>query len=99
MWFFRRKKDSLQERLIKAAKEEPCDMQGLFFNINKRYEAQTLYKELCLLCHPDKFEQEPDLQAIALGLFEQVQNARGDYNKLLELKKTINEKLTKRDTL
>ena len=86
MWFFNRKKDSLQEDLIKKIKEERLDMTGLFSNINNRDKIEVLYKELCKLSHPDN---NPTKIEIAQELFTKLQESRNDYNSLIELKKVI----------
>ena len=56
MWFFKKKRETEQDILIKRIKAEQLDMQDLFSNINNRSEVETLYKELCKLSHPDKFK-------------------------------------------
>lgn len=89
MWFFKKKKDTLQEELIKKIKEEDLDMSGLFSNINNRSKIEALYKELCKLCHPDLYEKEPDKRALAQDLFTKIQKNKNDYNVLLKLKETI----------
>ena len=88
MWFFK-KKDTIQEELIKKIKEEDLDMEGLFANINNRSKIEPLYKELCKLCHPDLYEKEPDKRALAQDLFTKIQKNKNDYNVLLKLKETI----------
>ena len=95
MWFFKKKKETEQDMQVKRIKAEQLDMQGLFSNINKRAEIEALYKELCKLCHPDKFEYDSESQNIAKELFEKVQNCRNNYNSLIRLKSIIEEKLLK----
>lgn len=93
MWFFKKKKETDQDILIKIIKSEQLDMQDLFSNINNRSEVETLYKELCKLSHPDKFDKEPVKKEIAHELFAQIQNNRSNYNQLMELKRIIEVKL------
>lgn len=88
MWFFK-KKDTIQEELIKRIKEEDLDMSGLFSNINNRSKIESLYKELCKLCHPDLYEKEPDKRELAQNLFTKIQKNKNDYNALLKLKENI----------
>lgn len=92
MWFFKKKKTE-QDILIKRIKSEKIDMQGLFSNINKRGEMEALYKELCKLSHPDKFENSSEKKEVAKEIFARIQNSRNDYSKLLELKNIIEIKL------
>ena len=95
MWFFKRRKETEQDILIKRIKEESLNLQGLFSNIQNRTEAEALYKELCKQCHPDKFEKYPEKQVIAKELFDKVQNAKYNYNSLTTLKAIIEDKLLK----
>ena len=88
MWFFK-KKNTIQEELIKRIKEEDLDMSGLFSNINNRSKIEPLYKELCKLCHPDLYEKEPDKRELAQELFAKIQKNKNDYNALLKLKEEI----------
>jgi hypothetical protein len=95
MWFFKKKKkkETEQDILIKRIKSERLDMQDLFSNINNRSEVESLYKELCKLSHPDKFDKEPEKKEIAKELFAQIQTNRNNYNQLMELKGIIEVKL------
>lgn len=93
MWFFKKKRETEQDILIKRIKSEQIDMQDLFSNINNRSEVEILYKELCKLSHPDKFDKEPVKKEIAHELFAQIQKNRSNYNQLMELKRIIEVKL------
>ena len=93
MWFFKKKRETEQDILVKRIKAEQLDMQGLFSNINNRAEVEALYKELCKQCHPDKFENEPKKQKIAKELFDKIQNGKNNYNSLVELKAIIEKEL------
>ena len=93
MWFFKKKKQTEQDILIERIKAEQLNMQDLFSNINNRSEVEALYKELCKLSHPDKFDKEPEKKEIAKELFAQIQTNRNNYNQLMELKKEIEVKL------
>ena len=95
MWFFKKKKETAEDIQIKRIKAERLDMRGLFSSINNRAEIDILYKELCKQCHPDKYEQYPERQAVAKELFDKVQDARNNYNKLTELKSVIESELIK----
>ena len=93
MWFFKKKRETEQDILIERIKAEQLDMQNLFSNINNRSEVETLYKELCKLSHPDKFDKEPARKEIDKELFAQIQTNRNNYNQLMELKSIIEVKL------
>lgn len=93
MWFFKKKKETEQDILIKRIKSERLDMQDLFTNINNRSEVESLYKELCKLSHPDKFDKEPKKKEIAKELFAQIQTNRNNYKQLIQLKGIIEVKL------
>jgi hypothetical protein len=93
MWFFKKKKQTDQDILIKRIKEEQIDLQGIFSDINKRGEVESLYKELCKLSHPDKFEKDPEKKEIAKDLFAQILNNRNNYTRLIELKRSVEDKL------
>ena len=95
MWFFKKKRETEQDILIESIKSEQLYMQDLFSNINNRSEVETLYKELCKLSHPDKFDKEPVKKEIAKELFAQIQKNRNNYNQLMELKGMIEVKLLK----
>lgn len=93
MWFFFKKRETEQDILIKRIKSERLDMQDLFSNINNRSEVETLYKELCKLSHPDKYDKEPTKKEVAKELFAQIQTNRNNYNQLMVLKGIIEVKL------
>ena len=99
MWFFKKKKDLDHDVFIEKMKEEQIDMQNIFSNISNRTKIEVLYKELCKLCHPDKFEKDLEKQRLAKELFDRVQGSKTDYNRLLELKEIINEQLIKGDKI
>ena len=93
MWFFKKKRETEQDILVKRIKSEQLDMHDLFSNINKRGEVEALFKELCKIAHPDKFDQDPEKNKIAKDLFSRIQNNRNNYNQLMELKEIVEVKL------
>ena len=93
MWFFKKKRETEQDILVSRIKSEQIDMHDLFSNINKRGEVETLFKELCKIAHPDKFDKDPEKSKIAKDLFSQIQNNRNNFNQLMELKETVEVKL------
>ena len=93
MWLFKKKRETEQDILVNRIKSEQLDMHDLFSNINKRGEVEALYKELCKIAHPDKFDKDPEKNKIAKELFSQIQNNRNNYNQLMELKAIVEVKL------
>lgn len=93
MWFFKKKRETEQDILVKRIKSEQLDMHDLFSNINKRGEVEALFKELCKIAHPDKFDKDPEKNKIAKDLFAQIHNNRNNYNQLMELKEIVEVKL------
>ena len=93
MWFFKKKRETEQDILVNRIKSEHLDMHDLFSNINKRGEVEALFKELCKIAHPDKFDKDPEKNRIAKELFSQIQNNRNNYNQLMELKEIVAVKL------
>lgn len=93
MWIFKKKRETEQDILVKRIKSEQLDMHDLFSNINKRGEVEALFKELCKIAHPDKFDKDPEKNKIAKDLFAQIQNNRNNYNQLIELKEMVEVKL------
>ena len=93
MWFFKKKRETEQDILIKRIKSEQIDLQGIFSDINKRGEVETLFKELSKLSHPDKYEKNPEKKEIAKDLFAQILNNRNNYTRLIELKRSVEDKL------
>ena len=53
-------------------------------------KAKALYKELCLLSHPDRHQEKKEL---AEDIMKRVVSNRHNYSKLLSLKEEIEEKL------
>jgi hypothetical protein len=93
MWFFKKKRETEQDILVKRIKSEQLDMHDLFANINKRGEVEALFKELCKIAHPDKFDKDPEKNKIANDLFAQIQNNRNNYNQLIQLEEMVEVKL------
>ena len=93
MWFFKKKRETEQDILVNRIKSEQLDMHDLLSNINKRGEVEALFKELCKIAHPDKFDKDPKKNKIAKELFSQIQNNRNNYNQLMKLKEIAEVKL------
>ncbi|MBQ5593062.1 MAG: hypothetical protein IIU76_00570 [Bacteroidales bacterium] len=54
--------------------------------------AKGLYDELKTICHPDRFHTEVDIQK-ANELFQLINQNKGDYNRLLQLKEQVYNQL------
>ena len=54
--------------------------------------AKGLYDELKTICHPDRFQGETDIYK-ANELFQLINQNKGDYNRLLQLKDRIYKEL------
>lgn len=58
--------------------------------VDSMVKARKLYKELCIMTHPDKNREQ---QAVAEELMKKVVASRFDYKGLLQLQTEIKEKL------
>lgn len=54
--------------------------------------AKGLYDELKTICHPDRFQNEADIQK-ANELFQLLNQNKGDYNRLMQLKERVYNEL------
>lgn len=93
MWFFSKKKRAASAPFAEENKQPAVDFGNLLANIQKRNEAEALYKQLCLACHPDKFANDPAKRPLADELFRRVQASRGNYATLTRLETAIREQL------
>ena len=83
-WPFK-KHPSEKDVLIEKIKKEPLEFESLFNNISNRAQIETLYKELCMLSHPDRFANDPEKQEAAERLFKEIQLNRYNYTGLLKI--------------
>lgn len=91
MKFFRKKSE--QDELIGKIRQEQLDMGSLFQNINDREKTKTLYRELSLLCHPDKYPEDSVEQKWSKEIFNRIQLSQTNYNQLLKLQEEIKDHL------
>ena len=91
MSLFRKK--SIQKGAIERIKKEEIDFSSMFAAINNRAEIEQLFKSLSRRCHPDVYVSNPDKMALAEELFKKVMANSTNYEELVELEKTIYEKL------
>ena len=78
-------KDKIREKIL----SEEIDFNNV---ISSSLHAKGLYDELKKVCHPDRFQDEQDIDK-ANELFQLVTQNKGDYNKLLSLKEQIYKEL------
>lgn len=76
--------------IIRNAKHTDIDMHNIVNSINK---ADSLYKQLSLKYHPDRFANT-DLHAEAEQLFKRITKNKRNYQKLLLLKHEAEKQLT-----
>lgn len=57
------------------------------------FHSKDLYDKLKVKCHPDRFPQDDELNAIANSLFQQIVENKKNYKKLLELKDLAEKQL------
>ena len=70
MLFFR--KNRTRKELIEKIKKEELDLSSVFSAINNRAEVDQLFKNLLRRCHPDRFVDNPEKNALAEALFKKV---------------------------
>ncbi len=58
--------------------------------VNGMAKAKILYKELCILAHPDK---HPGKEAIAEDIIKKITSNKNNYSALIALKKDVYDKL------
>ncbi len=72
-------------RFRKQVKQDEC-----LNVVNGMAKAKLLYKELCILAHPDK---HPGKEAISEEIIKKITSNKHNYSALIELKKEVYEKL------
>lgn len=61
--------------------------------INSSFHSISLYDELKVKCHPDRFTTDNEKNAIAESLFQEITKNKTNVKKLLELKEEAKNKL------
>lgn len=74
----------------KVMKEGEIDFSNTMMSA---FHAQTLYDQLKVRCHPDRFPQDEAKNKLATEIFQQVVQNKNNYRKLLELKALTEKKL------
>jgi|LSQX01.1.fsa_nt_gb LPXTG-motif cell wall-anchored protein len=90
--FLRKRKKELSKKELfrKDSKEQKIDFDNI---INSSFHAQSLYDELIIRCHPDRFPTDFEKNKIALELFQEITENKTDYKKLIELRELAEVKL------
>ncbi|MCP4439291.1 MAG: molecular chaperone DnaJ [Aureispira sp.] len=88
--FFYKKSESKLQKLKRKAKEEDVDFENI---INSSFHVKTLYDELKIKCHPDRFPNDKEKNRVALELFQEISKNKTDHKKLTELKEIAIQKL------
>ncbi|MFR3330379.1 MAG: hypothetical protein ACLTSL_09510 [Odoribacter splanchnicus] len=78
-----------KNKITKEILESKVDFQNIF---KSSFEATSLYNELKILCHPDKFIVT-EKKEIATKLFQEITSNKYDYKKLLEIKQLAKKEL------
>lgn len=91
MLFFR--KNRIRKELIEKIKKEELDLSSVFSAINNRAEVDQLFKNLLRRCHPDRFVDNPEKNALAETLFKKVMANSTNLNELKELETIIKRDL------
>lgn len=91
MLFFR--KNRIRKELIEKIKKEELDLSSVFSAINNRAEVDQLFKNLLRRCHPDRFVDNPEKNALAEALFKKVMANSTNIGVLKELEIIIKRDL------
>lgn len=83
--FARSEKDILRDEIL----NESIDFVNV---VSSSLLAKGLYDELKKICHPDRFQNEHDINK-ANELFQLITQNKGDYDKLLQIKDRIYNEL------
>lgn len=83
--FANSEKDKIRDKIL----SEDIDFGNV---VSSSLLAKGLYDELKKVCHPDRFHDEQDINK-ANELFQSLTQYKGDYKKLLSLKKQIYKEL------
>lgn len=88
------KKNELKVNRKQKFKSESLKQNIDFDNIiNSSFHSISLYDELKVKCHPDRFTTDKGKNAIAESLFQEITKNKTNVKKLLELKEEAKNKL------
>ncbi len=90
---YKRKKNQ-QARIIHKIKEESLNEEIDFNNIiNSSFHSLSLYNELKVKCHPDRFPNDEEKNLLAQSLFQEITKNKTNLKRLRELKIEAQENL------
>lgn len=97
MGIFKRKSNKDKEQIRKQILKEEIDFTNIFMSVEY---AQTLYDDLKVKCHPDRFFQEWEI-AKATELYQLITENKTNYAMLMKLRDRANQELlmTNKDVL
>lgn len=76
-------------------KKESIDQEIDFNNvIESSFHSTSLYNILKVKCHPDRFPEDLEKNAVANALFQEITKNKRNLKRLVELKKEATEKLS-----
>lgn len=84
------KREDKKTKFKQEAMNETVDFDNI---INSSFQAQRLYDELKIKCHPDRFPTDNEKNKIALELFQEIAKNKTNHKKLVALKKEAEIKL------
>lgn len=93
--FLRKRKKPTEEELAKKKLKEEyrhptVQMDNL---VNDIFNSKSLYETLARKCHPDKYPNDPQKQAIATRLMQEITKNKTNTKRLTELKKQAEKEL------
>jgi preprotein translocase subunit SecG len=78
-----------KKRLKEESKNDNIDFTNI---INSSFNAKSLYDELKVKCHPDRFTDD-EKNRIANSLFQEISKNKTNYEKMIKLKEEAKQKL------
>ena len=90
IYFMAKRRKQTLEIKQKVMKEGEIDFSNTMMSA---FHAQTLYDQLKVRCHPDRFPQNEAKNKLATELFQKVVQNKNNYRKLLELKALAEKEL------
>ena len=93
--FMKSKHQKTEKQMSKARFKEESKKEDIDFNniINSSFNAKSLYDELKVKCHPDRFPTDKEKNEIANNIFQNISKYSTNYKKLVELKEEAKNKL------
>lgn len=83
-------KETAKQKFKKESLEQEIDFNNI---IKSSFHSITLYDELKVKCHPDRFPVDKEKNAIAETIFQEITKNKTNIKRLLELKEEAKQKL------